>query len=78
MTNDEGSDRLTVKLAYCSWKASLHTALFYVLVLYLCTGESLFSGLTFGLRSTQMADDGHPTSLAFLLFWLTNYCIYFL
>ena len=58
MTNAEGSDRLAVKLAYCSWKASLHTALFYVLVLYLCTGESLFSGLTFGQRSTQMADEG--------------------
>lgn len=58
MTNAEGSDRLTVKLEYCSWKASLHTALFCVLVLYLCTGESLLTGLTFGQRSTQMAGDG--------------------
>ena len=56
MTNGEGSDRLTVKLAYCSLKASLHMALFFVLVLYLCTGESLFTGLTIGQRSTQMAD----------------------
>lgn len=56
MTNGEGSDRLTVKLAYCSWKASLHMVLFFVLVLYLCTGESLFTGLTIGQRSTQMAD----------------------
>ena len=58
MTNGEGSDRLKVKLAYCSWKASLYTALFFVFVLYLCTGESLLTGLNFGQQSTQMADEG--------------------
>lgn len=79
MTNGEGSDRLTVKRAYCSWKASLHTALF-------CFGSVLMYWWEFIYRfdfwtavntdGRWWSNDGHPTSLAFLLFWLTNYYIY--